>query len=537
MHELGHIASYVLKPYSNGGDYGWPSTGIGGGWSQNSSEWGATAFEEAFATHGGNITFWSDNSVAPTTCLSSTTCYSGGTPVGNSNIEATSYPYTINNCDLSSSAPESRWPVSAMRFLWDVFDNRNDADGDSYTANSGCFWCQFGVMGLYPSGTGSNAIDEPWNASYSAIDNYDGRGSASYSANYSSNFNSVTILRTDNCSPPLVKIRAMRYATILIIPATIFAIHCGEEVEILSKPSVPAQESKGGEGGANTSEAGGTASGVAGFDQAGKGGESESAGSGGSTVNLGICDGSNQLKLRMFIAPNYIGELSGSIVRVENGYPWFIIDGTCTYWMGSWSPSDPLARDRETRTGKLSSSVSSQLSGLPLGQLDSLLDCKTQPGSSDVNSKIIADQYSGVACIGSGPNFDKAWSIISTHADTLWTQGVAMDGNIRVSVYPASDGDNSKAYKWPLSVQISSLLVPESKSTSPGVSHVYQSSDASLLRFLRNEYLKDRGDAPFSFYDGQKFNDGQTNYYVYFRDVVPYEMTNGLLPFWPPNQK
>src|SRR5690606_18517219 len=84
MHELGHIASYVTHPWQFTRDYTWapssppgaPEPGAAGKWQFTTAEWGVSGFEEAFATHYGSVAFWNDNSVNPTSCLSTGNCYS-----------------------------------------------------------------------------------------------------------------------------------------------------------------------------------------------------------------------------------------------------------------------------------------------------------------------------------------------------------------------------------------------------------------------------------------------------------------------------
>jgi hypothetical protein len=205
MHELGHIASYVTHPWALTGDYTWSPPGDPPGaasWCQDCPEWGVAAFEEAWATHYGSITLWADNAETPTTCLSSGPCYSGASPAFHTDLEASSYPFNTNNCGLSASNPEARWPLSAMRYFWDVFDNHNDADGDQYSASQSHYWQHLANLAWYPEGTGTNQIDEPWNSDYSAVTEKDGRGSVSYAANYAINVTDTTLLKTDNCSPP-----------------------------------------------------------------------------------------------------------------------------------------------------------------------------------------------------------------------------------------------------------------------------------------------------------------------------------------------
>lgn len=203
MHELGHIATYVTHPWQRTRNYNWPDKTGTGGWSQSSAEWSDAAFEEAFATHYGNVAFWSDNAETPTSCNTSATCYAAtGAPKLNADLEASSYAHFVNNCDTSASNPEARRPLSHMRFFWDVFDSHNDADGDTYSANHGDFWRHLHNLAWYPEGTGANQIDEPWNAARTSVTELDGRGSTSYDSNYAANVVNVTVLRVDNCTPP-----------------------------------------------------------------------------------------------------------------------------------------------------------------------------------------------------------------------------------------------------------------------------------------------------------------------------------------------
>lgn len=205
MHELGHIYSYVSHPWKLTGDYTWAPAGSPAGasnWSQGSAEWGVSAFEEAFATHPGSVAFWWSNATTPTTCLSAVHCYtSTGVPNANTNIEATSYAYSTDNCDASTTNPEGRRPISAMRFFWDVFDSHNDADGDDYSAANGDYWKHLALLAFYPDGRGTDQINEPWDATGIVLTERDGRGSTSYRNNYEANIRNVYTLWVDNCSP------------------------------------------------------------------------------------------------------------------------------------------------------------------------------------------------------------------------------------------------------------------------------------------------------------------------------------------------
>ena len=204
MHELGHIADYVTKPWSVASDATW-NGGAANQWSLQTGEYGHMAFNEAIATHYGTIAFWNDNSPTPTTCLTAATCYSStGAALDGANVEKTSYPYAVNNCSTLAAAPEKRWPLSIMRYLWDVFDNHNDADGDSYGANAaGHFWRHLANTAYYPDGLGLNQINEPWSTDSAGtwqLTEKDGRGAVSWAANYASVYWTGSLM-VDNCSP------------------------------------------------------------------------------------------------------------------------------------------------------------------------------------------------------------------------------------------------------------------------------------------------------------------------------------------------
>lgn len=202
MHELGHIADYVTKPWTVAADGTWNGDATNS-WGPTTGEWGHMAFNEAIATHYGSIAFWWDNATTPTTCLSASTCYTAGAPSANTNIEASSYPFNTNNCSYAAAAPESRWPLSVMRYLWDVYDSHNDADGDDYSASVTDFWRHLSNTSYYPDGLETNQINEPWSVGAGGqwvLTEKDGRGAVSSQANYAS-VHSTELLRADNCWP------------------------------------------------------------------------------------------------------------------------------------------------------------------------------------------------------------------------------------------------------------------------------------------------------------------------------------------------
>ncbi|AKI99243.1 hypothetical protein ATI61_106618 [Archangium gephyra] len=195
MHEMGHIASYLAHPYSGtgGNGYCYPSTSNFPDkcqwWTLNTAEHGSAAFEEALATFLADSALYYPNAPAPHSCLAS----AAPCAPGQFNLETSS--------GSACASGENRWPLTAMRFLWDVYDSVDDQE--SVAEGAGNYWKMLNVMALYDNGTESLQISEPWNSNYSAIDNWDGRGSYSYRLNYfNKNGTSVYVPYSRNCSPP-----------------------------------------------------------------------------------------------------------------------------------------------------------------------------------------------------------------------------------------------------------------------------------------------------------------------------------------------
>ncbi len=211
MHEFGHIANYWQRTWAitnSAGtcatcQYDWDGNG-GHGW--GTYEWGVAGFEESFASLYGTIAFWLSSSSAPTTCSNSTHCYvpagANWAPGPDTNVEATSYAGATNNCVTTAATPEARKEITHLRFLWDVYDSNQDGTFDDYSSNTSLHWAtQLSVFTRYPSGTGLNQLDEPWNSAYTSVSEKDGRASTSFAANYAG-IHDVSAMRTRNCSPP-----------------------------------------------------------------------------------------------------------------------------------------------------------------------------------------------------------------------------------------------------------------------------------------------------------------------------------------------
>lgn len=205
LHEAGHVASYLLKPFVSGSNYCWTQAGATAPpagqpactWGRLSAEWAAASFEEAFATFFGDVTFWSATATDPTTCNSSARCAVNAA----NRIEETHYAGATNNCSTAAANPENRWPMSTLRTLWDAYDVQNDATNETFQEGAGNFWRLFANMTQFPNGVGNNQIDEPWlSTAYTTIDNYDGRSIRDYTAWYA-NWLDIDDAADVNCDP------------------------------------------------------------------------------------------------------------------------------------------------------------------------------------------------------------------------------------------------------------------------------------------------------------------------------------------------
>lgn len=249
-----------------------------------------------------------------------------------------------------------------------------------------------------------------------------------------------------------------------------------------------------------------------------------------------ICDGASELKLRVFVEPQNGRELRGSVVRVENGYPSLMVDGSCAYWIGGGWIEDSLGRDLDWRRGQLDTSLEQALErAIPISRLADLGDCQSSAGIFDKSARSFRGVTSMASCIQGGPRFEAAWSFIQAHAADLWNQAVPLDQGLRVEAV-ISGGDDSKTYPWPVSEALSAFVLPDGNGiNASGVSRLIADvAAAQQLRQLREQYFSDRRAAPGLFYDGQKMGDQNTTALVYMRDQLPYEDSQGLLPFSDP---
>jgi hypothetical protein len=257
-----------------------------------------------------------------------------------------------------------------------------------------------------------------------------------------------------------------------------------------------------------------------------------------------LCDGTQHLRLWVFIAPR--DEVRGSMVRVENGRPFLAIDGTCSYWIGGgWASSanDALGSDRPIRTGKLTQTDAASVEQTaPLGDIARLGDCGPPPaGLYDYSFRVIRTAVAYASCFTSAPEltagtrFEAAWMTLETIANTLWNDGTPVTGALHVSAVNAPDGPSkTAAYAWPLAAPLGSFVLSDGDSNKVGVSHLVDDpTSASQLRALRDQYLADRTAQPGLYvnWDGLEVTDQTSTRLIYMRDATPYEDAQGLLTF------
>jgi hypothetical protein len=198
MHEMGHIASYVgsenqefdfTASYEYGGNDGWNYT---------TPEYGSVQFEEAYATFLAATAFYWDISPDPHVCglvAQSTACNTNY-----HNLESSSYP----NCNVD--AEENRWPLTAMRYLWDIYDNAS-ADGMNVA-----WWKMVENITFYGGGTNNHEKNEPWDEVWHwlppgyqwEITDEDGRSVTDYKYHLLNSAYAIdsTAVYQANCSPP-----------------------------------------------------------------------------------------------------------------------------------------------------------------------------------------------------------------------------------------------------------------------------------------------------------------------------------------------
>jgi len=137
-------------------------------------EWLSAAFDEGIASFFATAAMYSATNPNPTDCLSASYC-----ELWWNNIETST---GWGSC----AAGEYRWALSHERYLWDVYDSVQDANYSDTVSVP--FWYFISGLAYYGTGPNDQQNNEPWNADYTAIDNYDGRSSADFYYNFYGRF-------------------------------------------------------------------------------------------------------------------------------------------------------------------------------------------------------------------------------------------------------------------------------------------------------------------------------------------------------------
>jgi hypothetical protein len=252
-----------------------------------------------------------------------------------------------------------------------------------------------------------------------------------------------------------------------------------------------------------------------------------------------LCDGEQHLRLWVLIETGG-QQAAGSLVRIENGSPVLVIDGTCSYWVGAGWSEDALHADRPVRSGQLSAVDIDAIEGsVPIGDVAAIADCPGSGGPFDYDTREIRTALGTVSCPGtSGARFDTAWKTLQTVANRLWDSGTPMDGAIHVSAFgpasPPPSATSPPAYAWPIALPLSSFVLASSDWSKRGVSRLIDDPDSTRqLRAMRDQYLADRTTQPGLYvnWSGLIATDQITSALVFMRDAVPYEDAQGLLKF------
>jgi len=150
MHELGHAATYTANGAARSARYQYCKTeenSDGCTWSATSNEWAATAFHEAYAELAPMTALYTAAATAPQLCGRPQLACQATDP----NLETSS--------GSSCSGTEKYWPLTMMRFFWDVYD-ANDGIALGAWEN---YWKMWQIWEeYYLFGCGDNSINEPF---------------------------------------------------------------------------------------------------------------------------------------------------------------------------------------------------------------------------------------------------------------------------------------------------------------------------------------------------------------------------------------
>jgi hypothetical protein len=247
-----------------------------------------------------------------------------------------------------------------------------------------------------------------------------------------------------------------------------------------------------------------------------------------------LCDGSNELTLRIFHGPGGM-DFYGSEVRRESGVPSFAVDGQCQYFVsGGWN-NQRQGVDLGWRQGTLDGELLRTLEREAGAEdLASVYAC-SGGGALDAGDMVVANSRSTLRCNGGNESLLELFERIRLRARELWEQGQALDGDLHITLVEAYGGEPPQWYSWPSELAFDEYWRPAqtpSAQLEPRSQRV-PAADAASLRALRERYLRDtRETQPGTLYagGGLPIADGETLAVMYMRDALPYEDERGRLP-------
>ena len=253
-------------------------------------------------------------------------------------------------------------------------------------------------------------------------------------------------------------------------------------------------------------------------------------GCGSEPPTVPLCDGTDGLTLRVFYEVLRTLEPPAGVVRVENGYPSFAVDGQCRYYMsGGWQ--GVMGRDQGWRQGNLDAGLRRSLERLGASELSD--DC----GSEHVNDAarlVVATALGAVGCLSQlNGELAAVVDLIRRQSPQLWMRANALDQGLHVVAAPPPDVETPRWYPWPDGLALQDYFDPDSDSftfSPQGRSKIVSAADAAPLRASREAFLSDLARVAMQKLDGIPVTDGEGFARVFMRDALPYEDDRGLWP-------
>ena len=249
-----------------------------------------------------------------------------------------------------------------------------------------------------------------------------------------------------------------------------------------------------------------------------------------------LCDGSEGLTLRVFVAGPPGREGRGGAVRIENGFPSFAVDGQCRYYIGGgWGATlQDQGRDQGWREGVLDAELRESLEQTAgYEDLQEINDC----GANDVDDTshlIVANSRSSLRCSGEqGKRVTAIFQLVEGHARKLRETGHPREGAMHVVAGSSEYFPGPyPVYPWPTGLILRDYFNDEATNSdfAIGYSKLASGTDASQLRSAREAYLIDTapGTSVAYYGSGIPMTDGELDAQVFLRDALPYENARGL---------